>query len=71
MSGDELLTTKQVCEQYPVLNAGTMRFWRATDQGPASFTLGKRVVYRRSEIERWIAEQEAATKRGGNSPEVA
>ncbi|WP_260971807.1 helix-turn-helix transcriptional regulator [Mycolicibacterium llatzerense] len=72
MSDDDLLTTKQVCEQYP-FNPGTLRFWRSTDQGPASFALGPRgrVVYRRSEIERWLAEQEQATRRGGNSPEVA
>lgn len=66
MEGDEILTTKQVCEAYP-FNAGTLRFWRSTNQGPASFTVGPRgrVVYRRSEIERWLAEQEAATRRGG------
>ncbi|MBZ4620983.1 helix-turn-helix transcriptional regulator [Mycobacterium avium] len=66
MAGDELLTTKQVVQQYP-FNAGTLRFWRSTNQGPASFTVGPRgrVVYRRSEIERWLAEQEAATRRGG------
>jgi hypothetical protein len=71
MPGDDLLTTKQVCEQYP-FNAGTLRFWRSADQGPASFALGRggRVVYRRSEIERWLTEQEQATRRGG-SPEVA
>ncbi|WP_241472300.1 helix-turn-helix transcriptional regulator [Mycolicibacterium neoaurum] len=69
MAGDDLLTTKQVCEQYPVFNQGTMRFWRATNQGPASFSLGirGRVVYRRSEIERWLAEQETATRRGGGA----
>jgi predicted DNA-binding transcriptional regulator AlpA len=44
---------------------GTLRYWRHADLGPASFTLGRRVVYRRSEVERWIAEQEAATRRGG------
>lgn len=44
---------------------GTLRYWRHTDRGPASFVLGKRVVYRKSEVERWIAEQEQATKRGG------
>ncbi|MBU8824404.1 helix-turn-helix transcriptional regulator [Mycolicibacterium goodii] len=73
MAGDDLLTTKQVCEQYPVFQPGTMRYWRHNNQGPTSFTLGSRgrVVYRRSEIERWIAEQEKATKRGGNSPEDA
>lgn len=67
MTDDELLTTKQVCEQYPAFNAGTMRFWRSTDQGPASFSLGHRgrVVYRRSEIERWLADQERSTRRGG------
>jgi predicted DNA-binding transcriptional regulator AlpA len=68
MSADELLHTKQVEEQYQI-NAGTLRFWRSTNQGPASFTLGPRgrVVYRRSEIERWLAEQEAATTRGGGA----
>lgn len=66
MSADELLTAKQVCADYP-FNPGTLRFWRSTNQGPASFTVGPRgrVVYRRSEIERWLAEQEAATRRGG------
>lgn len=66
MPTDELLHTKQVQEQYGI-NAGTLRFWRSTNQGPASFTLGQRgrVVYRRSEVERWLAEQEQATRRGG------
>ena len=68
MSADELLHTKQVEQQYGI-NAGTLRFWRSTDQGPASFTLGPRgrVVYRRSEVERWLAEQEATTRRGGGA----
>lgn len=72
MPVDDLLTTKQACEQYP-FNPGTLRFWRSTNQGPASFSLGPRgrIVYRRSEIERWLAEQEQATRRGGDSPEVA
>jgi hypothetical protein len=69
MAIDDLLTTKQVCEQYPVFNPGTMRFWRASNQGPISFSLGRggRVVYRRSEIERWISDQEEATRRGGGA----
>ncbi|CAJ1578993.1 helix-turn-helix domain-containing protein [[Mycobacterium] wendilense] len=44
---------------------GTLRYWRHNNEGPASWTLGRRVVYRRSEVERWIAEQEQTTKRGG------
>lgn len=66
----EFMTTGQVSQETGI-NAGTLRYWRSTNQGPTSFSLGKRVVYRRSEVERWIAEQEAATRRGGNSPEVA
>lgn len=66
----EYMSTTQVSQETGI-NPGTLRYWRSTNQGPASFSLGKRVVYRRSEIERWIAEQEKATRRGGNSPEVA
>lgn len=61
-----ILTTKQVADRYPFLPAATLRYWRhCGDQGPASFTVGKKVLYRVSEIERWLAEQEAATTRGG------
>jgi predicted DNA-binding transcriptional regulator AlpA len=60
------MTTRQVAEETGI-NPGTLRYWRATDQGPASFSLGRRVVYRRSEIERWITEQERATRRGGGA----
>jgi predicted DNA-binding transcriptional regulator AlpA len=66
VNDDDLLHTKQVSQEYGI-NAGTLRYWRSTNQGPASFTLGPRgrVVYRRSECERWITEQEKATRRGG------
>ena len=46
---------------------GTLRYWRANGEGPPSFKMGRRVVYRRSEVEKWIAEQEAATLRGGRT----
>jgi len=62
----EYMSTQQVADEYG-FNAGTLRYWRHANQGPASFTLGPRgrVVYRRSEVERWIAEQEQASRRGG------
>ncbi|OWL97001.1 DNA-binding protein [Mycolicibacterium peregrinum] len=66
---DEILGTEAV-SAITNIPKGTLRYFRSTNQGPASFTLGKRVMYRRSEVERWIAEQEKATRRGG-SPEVA
>lgn len=43
----------------------TLRYWRHADLPPASFALGRRVVYRRSDVEKWIASQEKATRRGG------
>ncbi|MDG5772360.1 helix-turn-helix domain-containing protein [Mycolicibacterium fortuitum] len=45
----------------------TLRYWRGADLGPASFKVGRRVVYRRQELERWIAEREAASVRGGRA----
>ncbi len=45
--------------------AGTLRYWRHSDLGPGSFTLGRRIVYRRDEVLRWIQTQELATQRGG------
>jgi len=60
----EIMGTRAVSDMTGV-PVGTLRYWRSTNQGPASFTLGRRVVYRRSEVERWLAERERATKRGG------
>lgn len=62
---DQLLTTKQVSEETGIPEA-TLRWFRQCGTGPAAFNIGRRkVVYRRSEITRWIAAQEAATSRGG------
>jgi DNA-binding transcriptional MerR regulator len=62
----EYMSTQQVAGETGI-PAATLRYWRHADIGPASFTLGRRVVYRRQEIERWIAEQEKATRRGGGA----
>jgi predicted DNA-binding transcriptional regulator AlpA len=60
----EILDTKQV-SAITGLPVGTLRYWRHCNIGPASFSLGRRIVYRRSEVERWIEEREATTSRGG------
>ncbi|WP_045821462.1 helix-turn-helix transcriptional regulator [Williamsia herbipolensis] len=64
---DEFLTTKQVSERWPFLPAATLRYWRHADEGPASFRAGSRVLYRKSEIERWLTAQETSTRRGGGA----
>lgn len=61
---DELLTTAEVADLCRVSEA-TVRWWRHMDRGPQGFALagGKRVVYRRSVVEAWIARGEADARR--------
>lgn len=51
---DDLLTTAEVAAitRAPV---STVRYWRHVGTGPRSFRLGRRVVYRRGDVFRWIA----------------
>ena len=60
----ELMSTEQV-SQLTGIKGATLRYWRSVDQGPASFRLGGRVLYRRASVYSWIAVQERTTKRGG------
>jgi excisionase family DNA binding protein len=61
---DDLLTVDELAEELRV-PAGTFRSWRAQDKGPRSFKIGRRVVYRRSDVTAWLEAQAAATERGG------
>lgn len=40
--------------------ASTWRYWASIGEGPVSFKLGRRRVWRRSTVEAWLADQEAA-----------
>jgi DNA-binding transcriptional MerR regulator len=53
---DALLTPAEVAERVrrPV---ATVKFWRATGIGPKGANVGGRVLYRESDVERWIEEQ--------------
>lgn len=62
-ASDYMLTNEVAKERR--IPVETLRYWRANDEGPRSFKIGRRVVYRRSEIDAWFAQQEAATGRGG------
>jgi hypothetical protein len=56
---DDLLTTDDVAviTRAP---ASTVRYWRHLGCGPRGFALGRRVVNRRRDALRWLAEREAA-----------
>ena len=44
----------------------TLRYWRHLGTGPRSFRLGRRVVYRRTDLETWINEQRGRSGMSGN-----
>lgn len=63
-SNESLLSTSQVSERFGI-PAATLRYWRHRNEGPQSFSIGKRVVYKLSDLNAWLAHQEATTSRGG------
>lgn len=70
MNPDELLTVEQVA-QLTTIPVGTLRYWRHLDNGtgPRSFKLGpRRVVYRRGDVDAWIAQQYGAAERKTSAP---
>ena len=56
-SDSELLTTADVSAMTRVAVA-TLRYWRHAGGvvGPPSVKLGRRVMYRRAEVEKWLRE---------------
>jgi predicted DNA-binding transcriptional regulator AlpA len=55
-SPDDLMLTPEVALRVRAPEA-TLRYWRHRGEGPRSFKVGRRVVYVRAEVERWLAEQ--------------
>jgi predicted DNA-binding transcriptional regulator AlpA len=54
---EDLLTTAEVAT-ITRAPASSVRYWRHIGEGPQSFRLGKRVVYRRGDVLAWIAKCE-------------
>jgi excisionase family DNA binding protein len=52
----ELLTITEAAEllRAPV---ATLRYWRHLGTGPRSFRLGRRVLYRREDLQAWVEAQ--------------
>ena len=58
MEPQDLLTTAEVA-QVTRAPESTLRYWRHCGIGPRSFRVGRRVVYRRDEVDRWLRERES------------
>ncbi|MEU8297642.1 helix-turn-helix domain-containing protein [Micromonospora sp. NPDC048909] len=57
--GDEYLTTVEVAEIMR-MSPETVRYWRHIGTGPASFRVGRRVLYARSDVQKFIDDARAA-----------
>ena len=53
------MTTQEVADlvRAPV---ETVRYWRHVGKGPDAFKVGRRVLYRRTTVEHWLAAHEGA-----------
>ena len=60
---DQLLTVNEVAAllRAPV---ATVRWWSHKGSGPDSFKIGRRVMYRQSDVDRWV---EAQRRPGGTA----
>jgi len=62
---EQRLMTRAEVAQLLQIPEKTLRNWRARGiDGPRGFKVGKAVRYRREEVERWLAQQEACEPRG-------
>ena len=65
-TGDRLLTTGEVAELLRRSDS-TVRYWHMTGFLPHGFKIGRRVMYRASDIESWIAALKAGSRDAGGS----
>ncbi len=49
---ERLLTTNEVAGYFRTV-PGTVRYWRHVGKGPRSFKVGRRVLYRESDVKAW------------------
>jgi excisionase family DNA binding protein len=58
----ELMTAGEAAS-YLRIPLATLRYWRHLGVGPAGFHLGRRLVYRRTDLDQWISEQHDSQNR--------
>ncbi|MGY1845533.1 helix-turn-helix transcriptional regulator [Modestobacter sp. SYSU DS0875] len=60
--GTDLLTLEEAAERLRT-SPSTLRYWRHRSEGPKSFRVGRRVLYKRSDLDAWVEQQYAAENR--------
>lgn len=59
----ETMTLAEVAEEKRISPA-TLRYWRHRGEGPKSFKLGRRVMYKRTDVDSWVQAQYDAADNG-------
>ncbi len=57
----EFLTTEELATKLRT-TPETCRYWRHVGKGPASFKVGRRRLYARSDVDAWIAREREAQR---------
>ena len=58
------LLASEVSEELRI-PVNTLAWWRHVGRGPKWFRVGRRVLYKRADLDQWIAEQYETTSVGG------
>ncbi|RVU20475.1 DNA-binding protein [Streptomyces antnestii] len=53
--------------EYLGISPNTLYVWRHRRQGPPSFRMGRRVMYRISALDEWVCDQERADSRSNRT----
>lgn len=59
---EQFLSVNQVKTEFPFLSPGTLANYRCRREGCRFFKLGKKVLYRRSDLLAWIESQPVLTR---------
>lgn len=62
---EQLMDVQQLAEMFRIAPS-TFSTWRKRGQGPRGFKLGRRLVYKRSDVETWLRDHYDATGKGGD-----
>lgn len=57
----------QKAAEYLGLSPNTLYVWRHRRQGPPSFRMGRRVMYRISALDKWVRDQEVSDSRSNSA----
>ena len=63
---EEFMTPKEL-EQFTGLKMGTLANWRTKNKGPSYLKLGRRVLYTKKEINKWLKKQIVHTDESMNN----